>query len=81
MREATEREKWFNDRIGKRVYRNLTSCGCLTCQRVYKEGLIIADETHASYLYDIEGIFTAEGSPTGFFDTVEERDKFEKELA
>jgi hypothetical protein len=49
-----ERGKWFQDRIGKRIYRNKNSCDCKTCEIVYKNGLIISDENHASYLQDCE---------------------------
>ncbi len=41
---------WFKNRIGKRIYRDKTSCNCETCARVYKEGLIVNDLNHAEYL-------------------------------
>jgi len=42
---------WFLDRIGKKIYRNNTYC-CEHCYKVYKEGLLLADEMHANYVYD-----------------------------
>lgn len=42
--------KWFTDRIGKRIYRDKTTCNCETCTRGWKEGVIIRDEDHAIYL-------------------------------
>lgn len=42
----------FIDNIGKRVYRNKGTCHCLTCAKVFEEGLIISDKQHAGYLYD-----------------------------
>lgn len=45
--------KWFKDRIGKRIYRRKTTCNCVCCQNIVKEGLIIRDEDHAEYLIDI----------------------------
>lgn len=50
-----DRLQWFKDRIGKRVYRGKTTCTCSICDGVSKEGLIIQDELHANYLYDVEG--------------------------
>ncbi len=75
-----ERNQWFLDRVGKRVYRNKTTCDCLTCENVYKKGIVITDETDANYLHSIEVDFTASGDPTHYFDTIEERDTFEKTL-
>lgn len=73
-----DRLQWFIDRIGKRVYRNHHDC-CEHCETVYKGGLIIADENHANYLYDIEVEFTADGEPTQYFDTREEMLQWESE--
>ena len=75
-----ERQKWFMDRIGKRVYRNHHDC-CEVCEEIYKNGLIISDATHATYLHDVESEFTAEGNPTHYFDTREEMLEYEKGLA
>ena len=58
---SKKRKQWFLDRIGKRVFRGETSCQCEICKRVSNEGLIITDELHAIYLYDIEGMYNAEG--------------------
>lgn len=44
-------KKWFVDRIGKRVFRTKSSCQCATCSDVFINGLVIADEMHADYLY------------------------------
>ena len=49
-----EREKWFQDRIGKRVFRNKNTCKCKTCEDVSEKGIIISDTYHASYLHDCE---------------------------
>lgn len=71
-RELTEREKWFIERIGKRVYRNETSCQCIVCKGVAENGLIIHDKMHADYLYDCESESNGEGIPLRYFDTKEE---------
>lgn len=42
---------WFVERIGKRVFRTEASCKCDSCVDVEKNGLVIADEMHADYLY------------------------------
>src|ERR1041385_1145335 len=62
-----DREQWFKDRIGKRVFRTKTTCPCEVCENVYQNGLLIHDEMHADYIcmYDLEGICT-------YFDTKEE---------
>lgn len=43
--------QWFMDRIGKRIYRYTDTDCCEHCQKVFKEGLVIADSQHADYLY------------------------------
>ena len=47
--------KWFQNRIGKRVFRNKSHCQCATCKDVYFRGLIIHDDFHAKYLFDMQG--------------------------
>jgi hypothetical protein len=47
-------KQWFIDRIGKRIYRKNNICDCQVCVHVHEQGLIIADEKHAIYLYDCQ---------------------------
>lgn len=50
-----DRLEWFTDRIGKRVYREKnTCCDCPSCRDAYKNGVLITDYEHASYLSLIE---------------------------
>lgn len=52
MSEQIRHDKqWYIDRIGKRVFRTKSSCQCEVCDAVYRNGLVIADEMHADYLY------------------------------
>lgn len=44
---------WFKNRIGKRIYREPTKCKCKDCDDVVKNGIVIIDENHAEYLYEI----------------------------
>jgi len=45
-------KKWFENRMGKRIYRiTKTSCNCEHCKNVYDGGLIIWNLQHAHYLY------------------------------
>lgn len=49
---------WFKERIGKKIYRDDTSCDCKTCTDITHNGLIIRDRFHAEYLdmiqYELE---------------------------
>ena len=45
---------WFLERVGNRVYRDDNGCDCNVCKSVMIHGLIIHDEHHASYLYDVQ---------------------------
>lgn len=44
-------QKWFLNKIGKRIFRDKTSCPCPACEKVFEEGLIVNNATHADYLY------------------------------
>jgi hypothetical protein len=47
---------------------------------VYEIGVIINNEMHANYLYEIESELTNEGSPLRYFDSIEEAKAFELTL-
>jgi hypothetical protein len=74
-----DREKWFNDRICKRVFRNPLTCKCGVCQNVEAEGLIVGDEDHAGYLHICEMDANADGTGLRYFDTKEEVQEWIKE--
>jgi len=75
------RLQFFIDHIGKPVFRPRNGCKsrsgkpCSICEHNYQNGLIIADESHASYLAMIE----AETGIT-YYATIEERNDSETTL-
>ena len=77
MKDNT-RLQWFKERVGKRVFRNKNGCDCPSCEVVYKTGVVITDQFHANYLYDLEKDFSSEGEIMRYFDTKEEVEQFEK---
>lgn len=79
-KEIPERKQWFLDRVCKTVYRNKTTCNCLSCTAVYEKGLFITDAMHADYVYMCEGMYNSEGRTLKYFDTIKERDEFEEQL-
>lgn len=64
--------------IGKRVFRTKNTCGCKICADVYENGLVIGDEMHADYLNEMEGCAQQEGHDVKYFETIEERNQYEK---
>ena len=78
--EYKEGLQWFIDRIGKRVFRNATSCKCAICKEAHKVGFIISDEFHAHYLHDTVGSYAADGDVLKYFDTKKEQIEFETKL-
>lgn len=64
------RRKWFQDRIGKRIFRGHT-CSCEPCKIIEQTGLIVQDELHADYLCEIEAEYNYEGHPLRYVDTTE----------
>jgi len=75
-----ERKQFFIDNIGNRLYRNNTGCDCNICKDVLENGIVPMSVLEATYLYDIESDFTADGHPTRYFLTKEEVKEFEKQL-
>lgn len=71
------REKWFNKMIGKRIYRNQFEGLSLT---VYKKGVFLTGKRHARFIYLCEKSANEGGHNLKYFDTIIERDKFEKLL-
>lgn len=71
-----KREQWFQDRVGKLIWRTKTTCKCSVCADVYVNGITPSDEMHASYLHDCE----SEMPSLMYFDTKEERDNYEKDI-
>jgi len=73
------RLQFFLDHICKPVFRQRNGCKgnkgkpCSVCENNYQNGLIIADELHASSLASIE----AETGIT-YFSTIQERNEYER---
>lgn len=62
--------KWFKNRIGTRIYRDDNDCGCGSCRAVLEEGLLVFDEFHATYLYDTQNDYAAEGVLLNYRDKI-----------
>lgn len=75
MNNFRKRERWFIDRIKKQIFETESPCKCNECKIVYQNGLIIEDEVHAIILYGFQ-----DSADERYFDTIEERDKYEKDL-
>lgn len=67
------RYNWFGARVGKTLFRTKSDCECTHCNNSYENGVKIEDTDHASYLHDCENELGLR-----YFDTKEERDKYEK---
>lgn len=75
--EYLERRQWFMNHIEQWIWRNKISCTCKSCVSGYENGVFVYDEIHAIYLHDVEGC--SQGK-LKYFDTKEERDKFEEKI-
>lgn len=53
--------EWFKQKIGKTIYRDSDGCSCPTCERIVENGLTVADEQHAEYIFDIQNEWAQEG--------------------
>lgn len=59
---------FFISRIGKRIYRDEDTCKCPTCADVVENGLIVADEDHADYIFNIQNDFANDGDYLNYRD-------------
>lgn len=63
-----KQKEWFIERIGKRIYRDPTTCPCHHCKDISENGLVVGDEQHAGYLADCDMEFGAEGEFLNYRD-------------
>ena len=54
-------KKWFINRIGKKIFRDDSCCKCIHCKNILKNGVTIADDLHADYLYEAQNDYYGEG--------------------
>lgn len=63
--------RWFEERVGKRVYRKGGTCCCHHCLNALDKGFIITDKnTHADYIYTCQNELDLEYSDTPFVGKV-----------
>lgn len=55
--------QWFEDRIGRTIYRDRGLCKCTVCANVFYNGLVIADSNHAWYVSMYEEIHIYRDTP------------------
>ena len=61
-------EKWFIERIGKRIYRDILKECCIHCSDVAENGLVVHDLSHARYLAMVDSEFGCEGVFSNYRD-------------
>lgn len=53
--------EWFQERIGKRIYRDDSGCSCHHCKYIVEHGIIVESEGHAEYMYWTQNEFFNDG--------------------
>lgn len=74
-----ERHQWFLDREGKIVWPIRLECQCLVCVNGYVNGIIIQNRFNADGLWVEEEESRDENWPIKYFDTWQERNKWEED--
>lgn len=46
--------KWFENRVGKKIYRKAVDCQCSACKDGTENGILVHDKDHAEYLYNVQ---------------------------
>lgn len=78
--EMTEREKFFYNRAGYKVFSPRLGKPGPACEKIYNEGRLIRNREHGAFLHDLEKELQKDGGRFQFFTTKEERDEFEATL-
>ena len=66
--KTLQTKQWFLDRIGKRVFRDNSGCGCPTCNDIVENGLIIRDKEHALHMYEVQNDYANENTYLNYKD-------------
>ncbi len=61
-------KQFFLDRIGKRIFRDKSTCPCPVCKEIEENGLVITDEEAAEYIYEIQCAYAEEGKLLNYRD-------------
>lgn len=59
---------WFKNRIGKRIFRDKSTCKCDTCFKIEANGLVVFDFFHARYLADTDVDYASCGAYLNYRD-------------
>lgn len=68
MQYKAKKYEWFAERIGKRIFRDPSTCPCPTCRDVEENGLVIGNKFHATYLADADSEFASDGAFMNYRD-------------
>jgi hypothetical protein len=60
--------KWFRGKVGQKIYRDDSGCGCDHCKNTIENGLIVHDGIHAEHLYDMQNEFAHDGLMLNYRD-------------
>lgn len=63
--------EWFIQRVGNKVYRDAIPSDNIFSKKLGSTPVIIRDELHAQYLFDIQNDFIADGVNLNYRDTRE----------
>jgi hypothetical protein len=74
------REDWFLERIGKRVFRTQNGCTCESCLRTYHDGIIIMDKEHAHTMFVAESEYQYNGLRMIYFDSKHDVEEYERNV-
>lgn len=75
---SDERKQWFTDRINQVVWPVRTECKCRECVNGYINGIKIMNTFNAEGLHHLEDTVENEEFPVKYFDTWQDRNKWEE---
>jgi hypothetical protein len=60
--------EWFLQRVNQTIFRDDNGCPCHECKEILEKGLVVRDEEHARYIFEIQNDLGAEGIELNYRD-------------
>jgi hypothetical protein len=61
--------QWFKEQIYQTIFRDDNGCPCNNCKEILENGLVVRDEDHARYIFEMQNDLGAEGIELNYRDS------------
>jgi hypothetical protein len=61
--------EYFISKIGQTIFRDDNGCPCKDCKEILEKGLVVRDEEHARYIFEMQNDLGVEGIELNYRDS------------